>query len=44
MGHAGAIIMMGSGTYKGKVEALAKAGIKVARMPFDIPKLVSEVL
>ena len=44
MGHAGAIIMMGSGTYKGKVEALTRAGVKVARMPFDIPKLVSEVL
>lgn len=44
MGHAGAIIMMGTGTYKGKVEALEGAGIKVARMPFDIPKLVADLL
>jgi len=44
MGHAGAIIMMGSGTYKGKVDALTSAGIRVARMPFEIPKLVREVL
>lgn len=44
MGHAGAIIMMGTGTYQGKVEALQKAGVKVARTPFEIPKLIREVL
>ncbi len=44
MGHAGAIIMMGTGTYQGKVEALRKAGVKVAETPFQIPDLVKEVL
>jgi len=44
MGHAGAIIMMGTGTYEGKVKALQEAGVKVARTPFDIPDLIKEVL
>ncbi|MCS7107342.1 MAG: succinate--CoA ligase subunit alpha [Acidilobaceae archaeon] len=44
MGHAGAIIMMGQGDYAGKVEALERAGIAVARTPFDIPRLVSRLL
>ncbi|MEB2836478.1 MAG: succinate--CoA ligase subunit alpha [Desulfurococcales archaeon] len=44
MGHAGAIIMMGTGTYEGKVKALEEAGIRVARTPMDIPKLVKEAL
>lgn len=44
MGHAGAIIMMGTGTYQGKVEALEKAGVKVAETPFEIPKLIEEAL
>ncbi|MCX8196285.1 MAG: succinate--CoA ligase subunit alpha [Acidilobaceae archaeon] len=44
MGHAGAIIMMGMGDYSSKVKALEKAGIPVARTPFDIPRLVSRVL
>ncbi len=44
MGHAGAIIMMGTGTYQGKVEALEKAGVKVAKTPFEIPDLISELL
>ncbi len=44
MGHAGAIIMMGSGTYQGKVEALKSAGVKVARTPFEIPDLVKDLL
>ncbi len=44
MGHAGAIISMGTGAYQDKVEALRKAGIPVARMPYDIPKLLKEVL
>ncbi len=44
MGHAGAIIMMGSGTYQGKVEALKSAGVKVARTPFEIPELVKDLL
>ncbi len=44
MGHAGAIIMMGTGAYQDKVKALEKAGVKVARIPQEIPKLIKEVL
>lgn len=44
MGHAGAIIERGKGTYQGKVEALTAAGAKVAPLPFDVPKLVKESL
>ncbi len=44
MGHAGAIIMMGTGSYQDKVKALEKAGVRVARIPQEIPKLVEEVL
>ncbi len=44
MGHAGAIISMGTGAYQDKVEALRKAGIPVAKMPYDIPRLLKEVL
>jgi len=44
MGHAGAIIMMGSGAYSDKVKALERAGVRVARIPHEIPELVKEVL
>ncbi len=44
MGHAGAIIMMGTGTYEGKVKALEEAGVRVARTPFEIPSLIKEVI
>ncbi len=44
MGHAGAIISMGTGAYQDKVKALHKAGIPVAKMPYDIPRLLKEVL
>jgi len=44
MGHAGAIIMMGTGAYQDKVKALEDAGVLVARIPQEIPKLVNEVL
>ena len=44
MGHAGAIIMLGTGAYKDKVAALEAAGIRVARTPYEVPKLVQEAL
>jgi len=40
MGHAGAIIMGKSGTAETKIEALRKAGVKVALKPGEIPKLL----
>ena len=44
MGHAGAIIMMGTGSYQDKVRALERAGARIARIPQEIPKLVEEAL
>jgi succinyl-CoA synthetase alpha subunit len=44
MGHAGAIISMGMGGAKEKIEALNKVGIKVADKPDEIPKLLYEEL
>jgi succinyl-CoA synthetase alpha subunit len=42
MGHAGAIVMRGRGTAESKVKALAAAGVKVARVPSEIPRLMKE--
>ncbi len=41
MGHAGAIISGGAGTAQGKIDAMEDAGVKVARIPTQIPKLLS---
>ncbi|NNE43093.1 MAG: succinate--CoA ligase subunit alpha [Gemmatimonadetes bacterium] len=41
MGHAGAIVSGGSGRAEDKVEALTKAGVKVAVTPTEIGKMVS---
>mgnify|MGYP000595491448 CR=1 FL=1 len=41
MGHAGAIISGGAGTAQGKIDALEEAGVKVAKIPTQIPKLLS---
>ncbi len=42
MGHAGALIEGGRGTYKGKVEALEAANVKVAQNPEQIPDLLKQ--
>ena len=42
MGHAGAIVLRGKGTAESKVKALTNAGVKVARVPSEIPKLMKE--
>jgi len=44
MGHAGAIITMGMGSYESKIRAFKDAGIAIAKTPYEIPKLVSKVL
>lgn len=43
MGHAGAIVSMGSGTASGKIKALEDAGVAVAELPSQIPELVKRV-
>ncbi|SFG46157.1 succinyl-CoA synthetase alpha subunit [Desulfotomaculum arcticum] len=40
MGHAGAIIERGKGTFSAKVEALTAAGASVATLPFEVPELL----
>lgn len=44
MGHAGAIIERGRGTFESKVDALTKAGVKVAELPAEVPALIKDVL
>jgi len=44
MGHAGAIIERGKGTFQGKVATLQAAGVAVAELPMDVSRLVSESL
>ena len=42
MGHAGAIIMGKTGTAESKSSAFETAGVKVAKKPSDVPKLLSQ--
>jgi succinyl-CoA synthetase alpha subunit len=42
MGHAGAIVEGGSGLAEDKIEALQKAGVRVASHPEEIPSLLQE--
>jgi len=44
MGHAGAIISGDFGTAQGKIRALTGAGASIAYTPWDVPKLIKEVL
>lgn len=44
MGHAGAIIERGKGTYEGKVKALTEAGVKIVELPFEVPGIIKELL
>ncbi len=44
MGHAGAIVSMGSGTAAGKIQALEAVGVRVAELPSEIPLLVSQAI
>ena len=44
MGHAGAIISGGSGTAADKMAAFEAAGIAVARIPSEIPGLISQAM
>lgn len=43
MGHAGAIVYGGIGTFEGKVKALREAGIPVAKTPYEIKDLLSSL-
>lgn len=44
MGHAGALVMRGIGTYEGKLRALQEAGVPVAELPDEVPELVKAAL
>jgi len=44
MGHAGAIIERGRGTFESKVKALTAGGARVAGFPWEVPDLVREAL
>jgi len=43
MGHAGAIISGKSGTAETKINALKQAGVEIANLPSEVPKLLREL-
>ncbi len=44
MGHAGAIISGDFGSAQGKMKALKNSGAMIADLPWDVPKLIKEIL
>lgn len=44
MGHAGAIVERGRGTYDSKRQALEDGGASVAQLPWEVPALIAEHL
>ena len=44
MGHAGAIIERGKGTFESKIEALTSAGALIAELTFQVPELLKKVV
>lgn len=44
MGHAGAIITRGRGTVAHKIQALKRAGVKIAKTPWELPSLLKDTL
>ncbi len=43
MGHAGAIISEGTGSWESKIEALQKADVQVSQTPAEIPKYIKNL-
>ncbi len=44
MGHAGAIVQRGQGSFESKEKALRAGGASVASLPWELPAMVKEVL
>ncbi|MGC9106074.1 MAG: succinate--CoA ligase subunit alpha [Thermoprotei archaeon] len=44
MGHAGAVVYMGMGTYESKVNAFKQANVPVALTPYQLPELLRRLL